>query len=646
MLIPQTALTAGKHALLIGIQDYSKTSFDSLQGPFNDIRLTKGVLRERFGFQNDDFIIIKDATHTGIEKAFKKLINRVNPNDFVYIYYSGHGSQTKDLNGDERSGYDQTWVSYGARSGISGIDNYDVLDDEIEQWLSALTTKNIVFISDSCHSATVTRGPAVINKAVKKDERPHLLGKIHYQATPYGIHIGAAGDDESAFEERQEDGKYYSVFTWYFTQNLQNAQPGETWNDVFMRTYAQVTAKRGMAQRPQIRGEHRRQVLGPDFTALSPRIKIRVAYPNYVGIQAGSLLGVTKGSVYRLYKPNSQNLPSLTIQKVIPFASYGKPKPRGAFKINDLVVEESHAYHFTPFKVYLEADLDKPLLKKIAAAFDTQALSAYQVTDDPHQANLHLYLLRPKNGQPNEALPQSFPNQPLELWVLTPDQRLFKKGLKIPFDNPKEGVKSLQDKLKKIARVRELKGLQSPFGNTLPMELKVKALIQVPYCQKGQDCLEKYNRKGEKVWYRKTGAYRFSEIGGKSFNKGEILSFTLHNTSKQSYYAYLINISPDDGINILFPPHWEIQEFARFQPGEKLDVINTLNLTDIGEETLKLIISPQAINIWLLQQPPVTRAGLNPLEHLLLNVTDGWRGRRSIKVDKWAAGQVIFKVSQ
>ncbi|TGO02842.1 hypothetical protein PN36_18285, partial [Candidatus Thiomargarita nelsonii] len=99
------------------------------------------------------------------------------PNDFVYIFYSGHGSQTKDLNGDEPSGYDQTWVSYGARTGRQGIDNYDVLDDEIDKWLSNLyeKTQNVVFISDSCHSATVTRGAAATSRAIKEDKRPHLL---------------------------------------------------------------------------------------------------------------------------------------------------------------------------------------------------------------------------------------------------------------------------------------------------------------------------------------------------------------------------------------------------------------------------------------------------------------------------------------
>ena len=93
MFIPTSTLAVGKHALLIGIQDYANTPFQSLRGPVNDISLTQGVLRERFGFQDKDFIILLDAkaTHTGIETAFATLIKRLKADDFVYIYYSGHG---------------------------------------------------------------------------------------------------------------------------------------------------------------------------------------------------------------------------------------------------------------------------------------------------------------------------------------------------------------------------------------------------------------------------------------------------------------------------------------------------------------------------------------------------------------------------
>ncbi|MCP4396513.1 MAG: hypothetical protein GY801_04245 [bacterium] len=115
-----------------------------------------------------------------MEQTFTTLIDVVQPGDFVSIYYSGHGSQTKDLNGDEDDGKDEIWIPYGARKDARAQkNNYDVLDDEIEVWLAALyeKTRNVVFVSDSCHSATVSRREAVVSRAVEEDLRPHLLGK-------------------------------------------------------------------------------------------------------------------------------------------------------------------------------------------------------------------------------------------------------------------------------------------------------------------------------------------------------------------------------------------------------------------------------------------------------------------------------------
>jgi hypothetical protein len=259
IFISNSALAAGKHALLIGIKNYNySNSIHSLKGPTNDIKLTKQVLTERFGFRYRDFIIIKDteATHSGIERAFEKLIRRVKRNDFVYIFYSGHGSQTTDFNRDEPSGKDQTWVSYGARANNwdNAIDNYDVLDDEINIWLAKLykKTDQVVFVSDSCHSATVDRGKKLV-RAVKEDKRPHLFAKRRYQRIIHrGIRIGAAKDNQSAIDFSIQQGIYYGLFNWYWLQNLNVAQAGDTWNDVFKRTYAQVTRKRGIAQHPQL----------------------------------------------------------------------------------------------------------------------------------------------------------------------------------------------------------------------------------------------------------------------------------------------------------------------------------------------------------------------------------------------------------
>jgi hypothetical protein len=687
LFISSSVLAAGKHALLIAIQDYSKTiqddskaPFKSLKGPFNDLNLTEGVLRERFGFVNDDFIIIKDATHTGIEKAFKALIERVQSDDFVYIHYSGHGSQTADLNGDEERGKDQTWVSYGARTGRDGIDNYDVLDDEINAWLAELykKTKQVVFVSDSCHSATVSRAVErneVLIRSVKEDTQPHILGKFIYiqPTTPHGIRVGAARDDESAIDKQREDGQHYGLFTWHWIQNLQQAQASDTWNDVFNRTYAQVTASRGIAQQPymqqpQIEGERDRLVRENGFTPLPPRIPVYRVHEEKVKILVGSSAGVTKDSVYRLYKPqhpNPQNLPSLTIKEVRAFDSFGEPEPEGTFQTGDLVIEESHAYSFSCIKVYLEADFpdgkDKALLQAIQSAFQpkpdgTQSFPAYCLTDKPSHAELRLYLLRPKleNGQlvrekPNDALPKSFAEQPPELWILTPEQLLLYKNLRIRFDDPTKGVKLLQDNLNKLARIRELKKLQSPPGNTLPVTLQTFILSPDNACQKGDNCVWLPESDDSFRWYRKSGPYSLQEMNGRKLNKDDFLTFSLDNKSEQDYYCYLINLTPSGAIYSIFPPVWERMEYARLNAGQKRELVEEviLPMREVGENIIKVITNKSPIDVSLLEQSPFVDGGLkgnlNPLEQLLVNVVYGQRGRASTQ-DEWATEQIRVEV--
>ncbi|RKZ91582.1 MAG: hypothetical protein DRR19_06815 [Candidatus Parabeggiatoa sp. nov. 1] len=694
--IPMSALAAGKHALLIGIQDYSQTGFRSLKGPANDLKLMAGVLRERFGFQDDDFMIIKDdrATHTGIENAFNALIKRVNPGDFVYIYYSGHGSRTADLNGDEPSGLDQTWVSYGARTTDEAHqDNYDVLDDEIGTWLAALyaKTKKVVFVSDSCHSATVSRGPAVPTRAVKADKRPHLLGKRTYTrpTTQRGIRVGAARDDESSIEEQmsavqddeystefqKQSDQYYGLFTWYWAQSLQQAQAGNTWNDVFKQTYAQVTAYKGLDKQadmpqPQMEGE-RQLVWYGDFTPLPQRIPVYYQFETQVKLLVGSLAGVTEGSVYRLYKPQHLGtLPRLTIIKVTPFASYAKPEPETRFKTGDLVIEESHKYDFAPIKVYLAADFpdgkDKPLLQAIRAAFQprpdkTLSFPAYKLTDDPYKADLQLYILRPKreNGQliraqADDTLPKSFSNQPPQLWVLTPAQRLLNEKLQMSFDKPEnnheEGIKLLRENLNKLARIREFKQLQSSGSRALAdavQAVAVQVLILTPdsACQTGANCMLLPD--SSLGWHRKKGPYHLQDIDGR-VNKGDLLAFTLHNKSKQDYYCYVISLRANGAIYTIFPDPDENMESARLNAGKTKVLMEevVLPMEEVGEDIIKVITSTSPIQVSLLEQRPFDVRGqrLNPLERLLLNAMYGWREGVSIENDEWATEQVIVDV--
>ena len=675
--IPMSALAAGKQALLIGIQ-YDKNTPLFLEGPANDVELTKGMLHKRFGFEDEDFIILlnEQATHTGIVNAFNELIEKVQSGDFVYIHYSGHGSQTADLNGDEtdHDGKDETWVSYGSRSSTDEHkDNYDVLDDEIGAWLAALYAKTdrVVFVSDSCHSATVSRASQYVVWGVEEDKRSHLLGERTYVKpnTHLGIRVSAARDDQTATDSFEKEEKIYGPFTWHWISNLEKAKAGYSWHDVFKRTYAQVTAIRGIGKQsdmsqPQLEGEQRSVLLGDnfDFTERPPTTPVYSLseYEDWFKILAGSLLGVTEGSVYRKYDPESidpHRLPRLTITEVKVFDSNGEPKTAGTFKTGDLVVEESHAYHFENFKVYLKADFpkkDSALLKAIESAFQStpddkkHTFFPYQLTQDSSEADLRLHILRPKleNGQfvyeTDDALPKSFSNQSPELWVLTSNGLPLTENLRISFanENPNKQIKLLTDNLKKWARLREIKKLENE-------KTAVPVTMQIEIWRKNQLELQRENCEVDKHLgtYCQLGQYRLSALDEHTPSLGDVLRFTLVNQSDKDYYCYLLNISSEGAIHLIYPHRTLIAEFTSVKTREKRPTGISVVLKEKGERTFKLITSAQSIDALLFEQSGYKlRAGSNPLERLLFNAVHGQRGTQSVPNNEWATEQVTIDV--
>lgn len=270
-----TCLAAGmgKHALLIGIGDYSMSGLTSLQGPANDLPLIKSVLLDKFQFQEKNITMLIDdkATHTGLQRAFSRLARQLKPGDFVYIHYCGHGSQVPDKDGDEYPGlYDQTWVPYGSRSfRMEGKDRCDITDDELYLWLMPIFNKtgHVVFVSDSCHSGSVTRGDVLTARTVPIDRRdyPSLSksknpGKKNFKG---GILIGASQDDGLAYEA-SFNRKTHGLFSWYWAGFLRQVNPADTWGDIFKRTRILVN-KHCDLQSPQFQGDPDQPVFGNDI---------------------------------------------------------------------------------------------------------------------------------------------------------------------------------------------------------------------------------------------------------------------------------------------------------------------------------------------------------------------------------------------
>lgn len=159
---PAAGGAAGKRALLIGIDAYQAVS--RLEGPVNDARDMAAFLVQHAGFRQDDLRLLLDgeATRHNILAAIEAwLIEGTRPGDDVVLYFSGHGFQQPDLDGDETDQLDETLVPVDARVDEGRMVRGMITDDDIALLLDRLADRRTYVVVDACHSGTSTRAAAV-----------------------------------------------------------------------------------------------------------------------------------------------------------------------------------------------------------------------------------------------------------------------------------------------------------------------------------------------------------------------------------------------------------------------------------------------------------------------------------------------------
>jgi hypothetical protein len=652
-------------------------------GPPNDVALVRNLLKERFGVpdRNITTLLEKQATHSAIQKAFADLAAGVNEGDFVYIHYSGHGSTREDKN--EKGRYDQAWVTYGSRNKkFRDPDNRDVLDKEINLWLQPLYKKalvaanekkariDIVFVSDSCHSGTVARridedGVTSVRE-VKPDPAPYpqIIPAESSSSLP-GIRIGAARDTESAIEldprngETCKDPKHcYGVFTWNWVKALRRAKPGERWEDGFKRTFTMVTADRYSAQRPQQEGHAERPIFGGEFAAPSLTVAVTSVdtAKGTVSLGAGAASGVSKSSVYRLYTAGDtsrSDVAELEVTEASQASTSEATLRKGRVQVGDLVTEVRHAYQFHPTRLYVSgdfaADLDKSLIQAMQGT--VKGLSGFQLVADRAKANLLLYVLHPKKNadghyvydtSKRQRLPQSFHEQPPEVWVVTPQDQVLHDKMRISFIDKQEGLRVLQKNLRAFAWAREVRQLNATGGAP---KVRVEISVLHPDATCGNECL--FSPK-DKTPHRKIASYELNDALA-AVRRGDSITVALKNQdSNRSWYAYLLNIAPDGRVLRIYPMRYDNQEEARIKGGMGIDLAKNrwLRLNDPGIETIKLIVSSDPIDVRLLENEEgfEKKGDLNPLERLLKAAGRRRGDIEDTKVEDWGTLQADYEV--
>jgi hypothetical protein len=340
---------ARRHALLVGVDRYPNLHPHSqLKSCVNDARLMAEVLVERHGFHTDDVSLLLDeaATRDAILAGLSALQARAGSDDAVVFYYSGHGSQVEDREGDEPDGLDETIVPHDG--GRPSHPFRDITDDEIYERILAISsvTRNLAMIFDTCFAGNVARGgPAPREKWIERDPRsrhelpPSPLPRratrsaTRKTAGPSGflplderyVLLAACRGDQHAKELKW---KPQSVFTFYLCRELQRAPAGATYRDVIERVRLAV-AQEVQDQTPQVEGARDRLFFAGTARPPTPFLPVLARQDGSVEIGGGSLHGVGLGSVWTIHPTGTHRPSRATERGQVRIASVQAVRSRG-----------------------------------------------------------------------------------------------------------------------------------------------------------------------------------------------------------------------------------------------------------------------------------------------------------------------------
>mmetsp|Transcript_41486 Transcript_41486/g.95362 ORF Transcript_41486/g.95362 Transcript_41486/m.95362 type:complete len:290 (-) Transcript_41486:75-944(-) len=149
---PDYDMPFGMTRVLISANDYRST-----KNPLTctqDARSMQKLLQQ-CGISDVTVLLDNDNTKGRVVGAIQNVAARCAPGETFVFYYSGHGTQVEDLDGDEDDGKDEAFCFVDENGRVS----HDTLmtDDEFRELLISSTDEdtNVFIISDCCHSGTI-----------------------------------------------------------------------------------------------------------------------------------------------------------------------------------------------------------------------------------------------------------------------------------------------------------------------------------------------------------------------------------------------------------------------------------------------------------------------------------------------------------
>src|SRR5688572_25243044 len=147
------------YSLHIGVNNVNPEHYKGWEGILsfceNDAKFYADVAAKA-GITDQTLLLSSGTTETSrpltanVNAYLTKQSENLRSGDFLFISYSGHGGQLKDINHDENDYQDETWCLWDRQ----------LIDDELWEHFSRFAKGvKILLVSDSCHSGSASRAP-------------------------------------------------------------------------------------------------------------------------------------------------------------------------------------------------------------------------------------------------------------------------------------------------------------------------------------------------------------------------------------------------------------------------------------------------------------------------------------------------------
>lgn len=586
---------SNRFALIIANGDYMEETKWLDISSLSDIEIVKEALLMK-GFQEDHITVVTNADYDAMNKAFTDFTTKLVPEAVAVVHYSGHGQQIFDDNGDEVDGYDEAIIPIDAyanynKDGYKGARH--MRDEKTGTYLKEMRRKlgpngQLMVVLDACHSGTGTRGNAK-HRGTATAFAPENYSPNEEKEKAYGIYeedvdiapmvcFYGASPNELNYEYEVEPGIYVGSLSFAFSKALSEATPNTTYRALFdnIRLTMISIAPR---QTPMSEGLSDQQVLGGDI--LPP-----VNYYSVVNIttdESGTFVTLNGGKLMGLYETSKvafYPIGTYDISKAKPFGKgtiifsnlmVADVEMEGTFISDELVgawvlVDEQN---YGELSISVKLDVTDSKLKN-AINSKLEGYELIKVVDedpdlfvgrDPYQTRGNKNVLDIYSKQDEIIWSEDISNKETDVVsgeivrrIIDFTQKRFLR--KLEMETPE--LKTTFEIQPLIATKR---GARLIVDSILPIKSKISA------------------------------------AGSIVFNDGDYFQIKITNEGSKLVYFSLLDIQPDDQINVLIPERNVDPSNYALGPGKEYISPPISVAPPYGIEVFKLIATEEPLNL-------------------------------------------------